>query len=95
MTKSELCLKCMKCCTFLTFEVPALGTTLEFYKARGVKIQLGITKRTMIVNIPHVCSKLTEKGCSIYKDRPEACKVFDGSTSITTKHLCLWNKENR
>lgn len=96
MTKSELCLKCMACCKMLSFEVHATGGALEFYKARGAIIRLILnSKEYMFVSIPHVCPKLTKSGCSIYENRPYACKVFDGSKFPTTKDVCLWNKEEK
>lgn len=92
MTKSELCVKCQECCKELTFEVPLYNTTLEFYSARGLKT-IYVDRHTVMVIVPHVCSKLTAEGCSIYKKRPYACKAFDGRTHLATKDICLWNKE--
>lgn len=97
MTKSELCLQCMKCCTFLSFEVENATGTLEFYRARGIKLQLfaQFNPPKVFVSIPHKCPKLTHKGCSIYEKRPYQCRIFDGSTSLTTKNLCLWNEGDK
>jgi Fe-S-cluster containining protein len=91
-TKSELCLKCLKCCKLLSFTLEALPTTIEFYKARGVQITYNLDK-SITVTFPHTCSKLTKYGCSIYKQRPFSCRVFDGRKHLTTKDFCLWEKE--
>jgi Fe-S-cluster containining protein len=90
-TKNELCLKCMKCCKILSFTIPSTPSTIEFYSARGVKIMYHLNN-TITVSVPHVCSKLTDKGCSIYKNRPLSCKVFNGAKSLTTKDFCLWEE---
>ena len=93
MTKSELCLRCMKCCEVVSFEVTPSATSLEFYKARGAKIKL-ITSGSplMIVSFPYPCPHLTPKGCDIYEHRPLACKAFDGSKSLTSRDYCLWKE---
>jgi Fe-S-cluster containining protein len=93
MTKSELCVKCQECCKELTFEVPLYHSTLEFYKARGLKT-IYKDKHTVLVLVPHICNQLTGIGCTIYARRPHACKVFDGRKSLATKDICLWNKED-
>ena len=84
----------MECCKVLTFTVPSDGESIAFYKARGVKVILtSINPIHAIAVVPHVCSKLTSFGCSIYKDRPLSCAVFDGRKSPAVKDICLWNKE--
>ena len=95
MTKSELCLMCMACCKVLSFEIPVHPETLDFYGSRGVKIiYTDVTPLKAIVVIPHVCSKLTSTGCSIYKTRPLSCQVFNGRKSPAVKDVCLWPKED-
>ena len=91
--KSELCLKCMECCKELVFMVQASAETVEFYKARKLPITMLPGKSFVLITVPHVCDKLTTKGCGIYANRPLACKAFNGSTHPATKDICLWNKE--
>ena len=97
MDKSALCLQCMKCCTFLSFEVPTAKGVLEFYKARELKLLLvtQVNPPKVYVQIPHICPKLTSKGCSIYAKRPYQCEIFDGSKALMTKDVCLWSKGDK
>jgi Fe-S-cluster containining protein len=83
----------MECCKILSFEVSLSKMSIAFYKARGTRML--IYQGRLIVTVPHICKKLTSKGCSIYNTRPDACRFFDGASSITVKDVCLWNKENR
>lgn len=92
MTKSELCLQCLKCCKQISFMVPASGEALAYYKVRRIKVRLIPLSSEMWVTVPYVCPHLTDKGCDIYEDRPLACSVFDGLKQETTRDFCLWKE---
>jgi Fe-S-cluster containining protein len=83
----------MECCKYLSFEMEISGETVKFYRSRKVKMYLDSENMKLFVVVPHVCDKLTDKGCSIYEKRPDSCKSFDGRKHITTKDVCLWEKE--
>ena len=92
--KQELCLQCMLCCKSLLFQVSAARETVEFYKARGLKLYhpTCLSGNFIYVEVPHICQHLTEKGCAIYSKRPSSCAKFDGRTNIITQNTCLWPK---
>jgi Fe-S-cluster containining protein len=96
--KSELCLKCLKCCTYIA--VPSIidsnnAFVVNFYKTRGCKTF--VHKNILMIVIEYKCPHLTENGCSIYDKRPIICKNYDGRLDETIKvmgDICLWEKEN-
>lgn len=97
--KSELCLSCMECCKWLRFDCMAKDkrqATLmaEFYKTRGCDVKLNKISQmyTVIVNVPVKCPYLTEKGCSIYENRPNACRNYDGRKDVMIADKCKWNE---
>ena len=90
--KSELCLKCLRCCEVikLVFEKPPSQTMMEFYKVRGCKV--GYEKETgyFFLSIPCKCPQLTLNGCAIYENRPQACRDYDGRLDSTVD--CMWKE---
>lgn len=89
MTKSELCLQCLRCCKHLRFEFPVWAFTMyhvEFYTARGCTISK--EGDVVYVLVPHTCRHLTPMGCSIYEERPKICRDYDGRDDPTVD--CLW-----
>jgi len=92
--KSELCLKCLRCCKILklTFEAPPSPMMTEFYKVRGCKVGYDAENRYFFLAIPYTCPQLTENGCAIYENRPQACKDYDGRFDCTVD--CMWKEIN-
>lgn len=76
------CQKCGECCRELHFVVgvirsPHEDQVREFYEIRG--IQVGEQLGALWAIVPHRCRYLTQRGtCSIYEDRPESCRKYDG-----------------
>ncbi|OQB74770.1 MAG: hypothetical protein BWX92_02888 [Deltaproteobacteria bacterium ADurb.Bin135] len=93
-SKQDACLNCLACCKSLVFQVSSHPETINFYKTVGCKIHynLFVSGKFIFVEVPHICDKLTEKGCSIYDKRPLSCQRFDGRTNIVTQNSCLWHK---
>lgn len=48
---------------------------MEFYKARGCKIQM--LSGSVAITVPSPCPHLTITGCSVYENRPELCKDYN------------------
>lgn len=91
--KSKLCLECMECCKILTFPIKYDLETTSFYLARGMQLHYEHRYDVFVVEVPHICEQLDEeKGCMIYKDRPDACKHFDGRNYAATEGRCKWPK---
>lgn len=92
--KSELCLKCLKCCSYIgvvSSGNPNNFFERNFYKVRGCETLVKNNK--LIVIMPFKCPHLTEKGCDIYDRRPLICKEYDGREDPFMKDKCLWGKE--
>lgn len=93
--KPSLCVHCQRCCRQLHFQIPVPPTkeemlkTFKFFKARG--IELRVLGKSLIAVVPHICPQLTPTGCSIYADRPEACRQYDGTKDEILKDSCLWS----
>lgn len=45
------------------------------------------------VVLKNPCQHLTKNSCAVYKNRPSACKDFDGRTMFFDVDKCLWGKE--
>jgi len=63
----------------------------EFYRARECRLVKLKTGKILVV-VKSICPKLTSEGCSMYKDRPQICKDYDGRSSPAIKN-CLWRTE--
>jgi Fe-S-cluster containining protein len=70
---------------------PDYKEALEFYKTRGCK--LVYADGLMLVAMEYVCPHLTPEGCSIYEDRPDWCRQYDGRKDPVVAEKCLWGKE--
>ncbi len=94
--QQEDCIKCQLCCKALVFRIAPSKTSLEFYRARGLKIHKDGSwlADDYFVEVPHVCPHLTNNGCDIYENRPLACQAFDGKRNVATKEKCLWNRRD-
>ena len=72
-----MCKKCGKCCTnlILPLGLPANEDVEKWLSYHNVPI----VKRDPIpyIELDIKCSKLINNKCSIYKDRPENCKIFN------------------
>ena len=91
--KSKLCLECMACCKILTFPIHYNLESTSFYLTRGLRLHYEHRYDMFVVEIPHVCPQLDEEhGCKLYKDRPDACKQFDGRNYAATEGVCKWPK---
>lgn len=89
--KQHLCLTCLECCKNLAipFDYHKLSEDeIKFYKMRGIEFITTNKSPYMIFNLP--CSMLTDKGCSIYKDRPKICREYDGREVPFMKYKCKW-----
>ena len=92
--KEKLCVACQACCK--VFYVPTkISATKEyiFFTLRGCKVKN--YKGNQVVVVPLPCPHLTPKGCSIYSERPDICKEYDGTKDPLMKHKCLWDKKNQ
>jgi len=84
-TKSELCRSCGKCCQIMIFPIvlPVNKSLFEdWLKIRGGRIVK--SDNTLYAEIYAPCPYLnkSESGifsCSIYDNRPDGCKQFDGT----------------
>lgn len=81
--EQEICLKCRRCCEFVTFSLPTSNLSqhlaegyIEYYLARGFEVVL--IKNFIVVKIKIPCKQLTLKGCKIYDERPVLCRLYDG-----------------
>ncbi|KKR68543.1 MAG: hypothetical protein UU10_C0022G0002 [Parcubacteria group bacterium GW2011_GWF1_40_6] len=92
--KQSLCLSCQYCCKTIAFPFAADPVSLEFYKARGLKVIHSTETEESWVTFPHVCPHITKEGCNIYVKRPYACMVFDGSKHPVSSNQCLWPRKD-
>lgn len=90
----SLCLQCKYCCRVLAHKIAPDPIGLELYKARELEIIHDSQENETWLVIPHICPKLTSKGCSIYSRRPYSCQVFDGRRHPASMKKCLWPKNN-
>lgn len=96
--KSELCLKCRKCCEYLSMTFSYSGGSEdtmkhieEFYTTYGCEIRKKNNNFTIM--IPHRCKHIDkEKGCLIYNERPKICENMQGDKDLGFKEICLWNE---
>jgi Fe-S-cluster containining protein len=89
--KSELCRKCRYCCEYVFLPLAEGIDYIRFYRdVRGMDVKFNKFRPWLILHDP--CQHLTDKGCKIYKDRPDACKYFDGRKMIFYSDKCLWKK---
>lgn len=92
--KSELCLKCLKCCDYIAVRSivnPNNFFERQFYQTRGCTTMV-IDNQTLVF-IPFRCPHVTKDGCDIYENRPHYCKTYDGRKDPFMKDTCLWGKE--
>jgi len=95
--KSELCLKCRKCCEYLSMTFSYSGGTEdtmkqieEFYVTFGCEVCKSDNYFTVL--IPHRCNHIDkDKGCLIYNERPKICMNMQGDRDLGFKGICLWN----
>jgi Fe-S-cluster containining protein len=99
-TKSKLCLLCLGCCkdiiitTVHRYNDSNILQAMELYHTRNI-YSIGFQNGYLVLKADIPCRHLTPEGCSIYKSRPEACKVFDGSKSQYLEDICLWHESVR
>jgi Fe-S-cluster containining protein len=90
--KSAICRKCQWCCKYVFLPLAEGPNYIPFYRdVRGMEIKFHKFKPWLIVNDP--CQHLTKEGCKIYKNRPDACKNFDGRTMIFHSEECRWPRK--
>jgi len=74
---SEICIACQECCRWTTFVLSMPSQMLlDHYKARGFEIK--IIGDNFHIMVQTVCPHLKKSGCSIYADRPQVCRNYDG-----------------
>ena len=93
MTKSELCIQCQECCKILRIAIPIQESTeyketVKYYSEHGCITKN--TKNSTVIEIPHKCQHLTDKGCNVYDKRPLMCRIYDGSIDELMKDRCMW-----
>ena len=93
--KERLCLKCQHCCRVVSHKIIPDPNGMEFYKARKLQVIHDAGKNETWLIIPHICPKLTDKGCSIYSHRPYSCQAFDGRLHPASMEKCIWPKERK
>ena len=92
--KSELCLKCLKCCEHIgvrSIVNPNNFIDRSFYELRGCKTI--VKDDQLIVIIPFKCPHLTKEGCDIYEKRHHYCRIYDGREDPFMEEICLWGKQ--
>ena len=89
--KSELCLRCLECCKVLTFGFLYNEEMEGFYRTRGCLTHK--VEDMLFVEVDSWCQHLSFLGCTIYAERPESCRVYDGRRHPVLKDRCLWGKE--
>ena len=77
----------------LTFGFPGMPEmdVVQFYEARGCKFDFDVKgdNITSFVTVEQPCPHLEKgKGCKIYRNRPLACRVFDGRENPVTRDRC-------
>jgi len=92
-TLSTLCRECGRCCQSLVLPVakPLQKAIMESWlDARGCEV-VGENEDTFYVSVNSPCPHLVSSGrksglsksgsfaCDIYENRPEGCRIFDGS----------------
>jgi Fe-S-cluster containining protein len=91
--KSDLCLNCLACCK--KFGVPMSYETYasdkKFYQFRSEKVIPLIPGIAVLLVLNDTCKFLTDKGCSVYSDRPDACRIYDGRKDLIMREKCKWN----
>jgi Fe-S-cluster containining protein len=99
--KSELCQSCGKCCQCIVLPVvkplqKSESVFCDWIDVRGCKI-IKATDDTLYIEINSLCPNLSKSDgkyrCEIYYQRPEGCRIFDGSKYDWLN--CAWkNEEN-
>ena len=98
LEKSNLCKTCGKCCQCLVLPITRpdgmnKAITEDWLNARGCEI-VRETKDNLYVKLPYPCPHLSksDKGftCEMYHQRPQGCRIFDGSTYDFLD--CAWKK---
>ena len=90
LKEESVCLECQECCKWLTvvWEIDKFDDELrDFYIARGCRFT--IQGRWIHVCMPSTCQFLESmRGCTIYEERPELCRKYDGREDVTMKGIC-------
>ncbi len=98
LEKSELCKTCGKCCQCLVLPVvrpDGMNKAImeDWLDARGCEV-IRETKDNLYVKFPYPCPHLSksDKGftCGMYHQRPQGCRIFDGSVYDFLD--CAWKK---
>lgn len=74
---SEKCIACQRCCKEISLhlayaEDPRL---IGWLHARGARISHD--RGLLVIQLPSVCPKLSDSGCTIYETRPAVCKNYN------------------
>ena len=76
LDQQKKCLKCRECCEYVEYPVTMLSTeAIEYFIFRGEQMYID-PAGVLMVRQHKPCKYLTEAGCSIYENRPEACREF-------------------
>ena len=91
--KSELCMKCYWCCKvlYLPVDMNIMAPHWGEFAGRNLFIRPHFASNTWWAILPLPCPNLTDKGCRIYKQRPDVCRNYDGRKDIFYPGKCLWN----
>lgn len=93
-TQSEKCRECRECCEYVEFPVTMLSLeTIEYFLFRGEQMYIDQSNGVLMVRRHAPCQYLTNKGCSVYENRPETCRLFmcehkDKSVKQAKNDLC-------
>lgn len=89
---SDLCIKCQKCCKQLGIYTSYLyddnPDVIEFYEVRGFRTKKS-NEGILYIYFNNICPNLNTTGCSIYENRPQVCRHFNGIIDFGSD--CLWN----
>ena len=89
--RQRLCLECLECCHVIAVPTFLRGDRFkEFYTKRGFRVMMH--QGLSLVVLRSTCPHLTDKGCSIYEQRPQVCREYDGRKDPIMRYICKWKE---
>ena len=88
--KQKICMECRACCNVIGFVCS--NDLMEFMFQWGYEIK-PLDDKEFVAILHHPCQHITEKGCSIYRDRPSFCRAYFAHDDPALSHLCKIPKE--
>lgn len=96
--RQEACVSCLECCKWLRFDCgikdeSQLKEMADWYLMRGCRVRAFLmSDKTWVlcVMVSQQCKHLAIGGCTVYKNRPDACARYDGLKDPMMKDICKW-----